>query len=242
MSLIHHPIVAKIRHFKPPIIVDEPLFTMVVLSAPLLKHLDLRNTFVTGQFLFPKISQTKIEQVDIENSKVMDFTLIDSALQQVAHQPTRRLVFAFKKYPFRSITAGADKAVDVEFCNESKDNVEIFWVDYNGVEVMYGTLTPNTSYIQPTYLTHPWIIRRNGEAILYTIGVPSRQRKVIVTDDTGTKSKLVDLPIYIDTGNDDQPDIENDEPDMKESFTNNDDREDGERSANLEDKRKCDLM
>lgn len=34
----------------------------------------------------------------------------------------------------------------------------IFWLDYNGQRVLYNTLAPGQSYVQQTFLTHPWVI------------------------------------------------------------------------------------
>ena len=52
----------------------------------------------------------------------------------------------------------------IDFENQSNVNVSVNWLDYGGARVLYNTLTPETSYSQQTYLTHPWIvISDNGE-------------------------------------------------------------------------------
>ena len=46
----------------------------------------------------------------------------------------------------------------IEFENDSVDPVDIFWIDYSGQAVLYSHLLPGQSYVQQTYVTHPWVI------------------------------------------------------------------------------------
>jgi hypothetical protein len=43
------------------------------------------------------------------------------------------------------------------FTNNSTDAALIYWINFKGKRVLYQTLAPNSSYMQETYLTHPWI-------------------------------------------------------------------------------------
>jgi hypothetical protein len=47
----------------------------------------------------------------------------------------------------------------INFTNTTKDPVEVDWINYSGNRVFYNRLAPSVSYIQETYLTHPWIIK-----------------------------------------------------------------------------------
>ena len=46
----------------------------------------------------------------------------------------------------------------VRFINHSRSRVKLFWLDYQGRQVLYSTLEPsNGHYDVDTYVTHPWI-------------------------------------------------------------------------------------
>jgi VHL beta domain len=46
----------------------------------------------------------------------------------------------------------------VKFINNSKQEVRIYWLDYNGRRVFYKAIPTNGQYTQPTFQTHPWVI------------------------------------------------------------------------------------
>jgi hypothetical protein len=48
----------------------------------------------------------------------------------------------------------------VQFQNQTTGtgNVYVYWINYAGQRVFYNSLTPNQSYVQQTYLTHPWVV------------------------------------------------------------------------------------
>jgi hypothetical protein len=46
----------------------------------------------------------------------------------------------------------------VRFVNAYGAKVDIYWIDYSGQAVLFGSLGPGQSYVQQTYSTHPWII------------------------------------------------------------------------------------
>jgi len=39
------------------------------------------------------------------------------------------------------------------------EKVKVFWLDFNGKEVLYNTLRPGSNYTQQTYIDHVWLIR-----------------------------------------------------------------------------------
>ncbi|XP_066019575.1 von Hippel-Lindau disease tumor suppressor-like [Pocillopora verrucosa] len=46
----------------------------------------------------------------------------------------------------------------VRFINHSRSRVKLFWLDYQGRQVLCSTLEPsNGHYDVDTYVTHPWI-------------------------------------------------------------------------------------
>jgi hypothetical protein len=53
----------------------------------------------------------------------------------------------------------------VRFVNSSATlTFQVFWLDYNGNRVLYATLGPGQSFIQQTFLTHPWVIADTSPA------------------------------------------------------------------------------
>lgn len=51
-----------------------------------------------------------------------------------------------------------DTPTSVEFTNERNQDIQTFWINYDGQRVFYNRLKPGTSYIQKTYVSHPWIV------------------------------------------------------------------------------------
>ena len=45
----------------------------------------------------------------------------------------------------------------IEFVNASGTTVNVLWLDYQGNRVLYRTLLPSESYVQQTFVTHPWV-------------------------------------------------------------------------------------
>jgi WD40 repeat protein len=53
----------------------------------------------------------------------------------------------------------------VRFVNNSASvTFQVFWLDYNGNRVLYATLGPGQSFVQQTFLTHPWVIADTSPA------------------------------------------------------------------------------
>jgi len=57
---------------------------------------------------------------------------------------------------FKSID-GTTKA-SLKVINNTDATVQTFWLDYNGARVFYQQVAPHSSYVQKTWLTHPWIV------------------------------------------------------------------------------------
>ncbi|GCD93133.1 protein kinase domain-containing protein [Embleya hyalina] len=54
----------------------------------------------------------------------------------------------------------------IEFVNRRGEAVRIHWLDYQGHRVFYMRLDPGMSYIQQTYVSHPWIVTNTAETPL----------------------------------------------------------------------------
>lgn len=58
-------------------------------------------------------------------------------------------------------TSGSTPAA-IDFINHERYAVDIYSINYAGDRVFYNDLAANSSYVQGTYLTHPWIIAKAG--------------------------------------------------------------------------------
>ena len=50
----------------------------------------------------------------------------------------------------------------IDFVNHETYAVDVYWINYSGDRVFYNTLGAMSSYVQGTYITHPWIIAVAG--------------------------------------------------------------------------------
>jgi hypothetical protein len=51
---------------------------------------------------------------------------------------------------------------NIEFINDVAFPVSIYWINYSGDRVFYQSVGPNQSYVQPTFITHPWLVVETG--------------------------------------------------------------------------------
>jgi von Hippel-Lindau disease tumor supressor len=58
-------------------------------------------------------------------------------------------------------TSGSTPAA-IDFINNLSFAVDVYWINYSGNRVFYDLLAANSSYVQPTFLTHPWLIVQAG--------------------------------------------------------------------------------
>jgi len=54
----------------------------------------------------------------------------------------------------------------VTFDNETDQTVELFWLNFQGQEVSYGTVAPGATKVMTTYSTHPWMARGKDNAAI----------------------------------------------------------------------------
>jgi putative Ig domain-containing protein/von Hippel-Lindau disease tumor suppressor protein/thrombospondin type 3 repeat protein len=69
-----------------------------------------------------------------------------------------------------------DTPTSIRFVNLSSGVRIIIWLDYTGHRVFYNSLQPGQSYVQQTFLTHPWLIttaQGQGLAIYLPIAEPA---------------------------------------------------------------------
>ncbi len=76
-------------------------------------------------------------------------------------------------------TEGATPS-QIAFQNESGVPVDIYWLDYEGDRVHYATLADGEGYVQPTWLTHPWVaVDKAGNCLGYVLSESLEQSYTI---------------------------------------------------------------
>ena len=57
--------------------------------------------------------------------------------------------------------------LNITFSNQRGQAINLFWIDYQGVRQFYNELQPGESVVQPTFITHPWVItdKDTGECV-----------------------------------------------------------------------------
>jgi hypothetical protein len=51
-----------------------------------------------------------------------------------------------------------ERPANITFTNNSAAPRNVYWIGYSGQRVLYQTLKPGQHYIQPTFITHPWVV------------------------------------------------------------------------------------
>ena len=87
--------------------------------------------------------------------------------------------------PIRYASRVAQDATTLEFVNATPLNVDVLWIDYEGAEQHYAGLGPFETYVQPTFATHPWIVRDgySRQIIDYTFGKLQDQHIILSDED-----------------------------------------------------------
>ncbi|MEU6125588.1 caspase family protein [Streptomyces sp. NPDC047123] len=54
-------------------------------------------------------------------------------------------------------SVSADESTHLHICNASPRTLHLYWLDYQGQPQLYRVLAPQESYLQQTFVSHPWI-------------------------------------------------------------------------------------
>ena len=76
----------------------------------------------------------------------------------------------------RSFTS--DATAELTFVNQSGATVKMYWLDYQGNRKFYYTLPDGKSYVQRTFLTHPWLVTDEKDNAWY-VYFPEGQPRTI---------------------------------------------------------------
>jgi hypothetical protein len=58
----------------------------------------------------------------------------------------------------------ANQTAAIKFVNASSITENVYWRDYSGTRVLYNALVPGQSFVQSTFLTHPWVTTDSSNA------------------------------------------------------------------------------
>jgi hypothetical protein len=71
-------------------------------------------------------------------------------------QSELRDVGCMNEYHLRSIDEA--KSTEVIFFNQSPVPIRTYWLDYEGNRKFRSEIAPGQSFMQQTYVTHPWVV------------------------------------------------------------------------------------
>ena len=66
----------------------------------------------------------------------------------------------------------------IEFINKSGQPIKVYWLDYEGKRKLYAQLKAEDSYIQQTYVTHPWLIT-DADDNAWDVYFPEAQPRIV---------------------------------------------------------------
>ena len=81
---------------------------------------------------------------------------------------------AYRAHPGEAVCSQDDAhELRIKFCNNDNSHVcDVFWVDYDGHDVHRKRLEPGESYMEASFVTHPWRVRdcATGEELRVGVG------------------------------------------------------------------------
>ncbi len=68
----------------------------------------------------------------------------------------------------------------IRFVMNAPGTANVYWLDYSGARVLYNTVSEGENFVQPTYLTHPWVVvGTDGRCLAFTVSTkPSQTLRV----------------------------------------------------------------
>lgn len=103
-----------------------------------------------------------------------NYRLTDAGEIEVESLPAYSLTDAPKA------TAGNGKVTEINFINETKDTVELFWITGEGGRVSYGKLLPNQRRSQHTFARHLWLAAKEDSTPIAVYQAQPRKSKAVI--------------------------------------------------------------
>ena len=81
----------------------------------------------------------------------------------------------------QALSLNSNTASNLQFTNASGTTVDIYWLDYEGDRVHYAELADGASYVQETFVTHPWVaVDKAGNCLGYVLADSVEQSYTIL--------------------------------------------------------------
>jgi hypothetical protein len=69
---------------------------------------------------------------------------------------------------------------EVTFFNQSPATIRTYWLDHDGNRKFGSEIRPGDSFVQQTYVTHPWIVTKSAAGTCVAIYQPEAKAAIVV--------------------------------------------------------------
>jgi hypothetical protein len=69
---------------------------------------------------------------------------------------------------------------EVIFFNQSPAPIRTYWLDHEGNRKFGSEIRPGDSYVQQTYVTHPWVVTKSSAKSCVAIFQPEASASIVV--------------------------------------------------------------
>lgn len=69
---------------------------------------------------------------------------------------------------------------EVIFFNQSPAPIRTYWLDHQGQRIFGTEIRPGDSYVQQTYVTHPWVVTKGAAKVCLAIYQPEASSAIVV--------------------------------------------------------------
>jgi hypothetical protein len=72
------------------------------------------------------------------------------------------------------------KSTEVIFFNQSTVPIRTYWLDFEGKRIFRSEIRPGDSFVQQTYVTHPWVVTNSSTRDCVAIFQPDSSAAIVV--------------------------------------------------------------
>ena len=88
----------------------------------------------------------------------------------------------------------------INFVNDTTETLQTFWINFAGQRVLYEQMPPGTSYMQGTWLTHPWIVAdETGTCLTLYVAAATHATVTVGTPTVATSPPATSEPTPVPT-------------------------------------------
>ena len=84
--------------------------------------------------------------------------------------------------PAKAVCGRIDETTmtEVIFFNQSPAPIRTYWLDHQGNRNFGSEIRPGDSYVQQTYVTHPWVVTKSAAKACMAIYQPEASSAIVV--------------------------------------------------------------